>query len=318
MPIPLHSRETIHPFFYTPQKTLLSLAGQWSAGKLTDVESYLLYLSLLNSTELVEFRVAAKYSDEQTPKIIHNNMEFLLKIVGKVNLIKHPSFSLPKFVITPDTADLKNSYYWIQAWVGAHKEFMDGYTTAADTYEQEVRERALERLIKSPHKTVENYAETLANWAEKACVFPHFLIKLPKSGREVPISAYWKLIIKTCATDSAIFNVPREDLEELIEHCEDNIEPGSIYSNALMRLLRSGHQKRTNFMGFGDVDIASKRSTEFTILDDESSVEVANIQSAIHSAPESVPKPDQYPSKFAYIKAKMNYDLAQKRRNDVS
>jgi hypothetical protein len=93
MPFALTSKDLVHPLFHTPQKKLLSLAGVWSAGKLSATESYLLFLSLLDSTSLVQWRSHAQYT-EKTDQIIANNMHGLIDIIGKINLIQHPNFNL--------------------------------------------------------------------------------------------------------------------------------------------------------------------------------------------------------------------------------
>ena len=52
MPLGLNSQEYHHPLLSVPQKKLLSLSKEWTANRLTATESYLLYLSLLNYTDL--------------------------------------------------------------------------------------------------------------------------------------------------------------------------------------------------------------------------------------------------------------------------
>ena len=98
-----------HPLFSVPQKRLISLAGQWAAQRLSSTESYLLYLSLFDSTNLIVWRTPAVYRDAATDAIVQNNMENLLHIIAKIDLIKHPSFTLPSFAIGPETATLDNS-----------------------------------------------------------------------------------------------------------------------------------------------------------------------------------------------------------------
>ena len=115
LPFAISSREIAHPLFSVQKHKLLSLASVWAEGKLPPTESYLLYLSLLNSTGLLEWRTPAQYTSK-TNAIIANNMEQLIHIVGKIDVIKHPSFVLPHFVISTDTATLDNSYNWIQLW----------------------------------------------------------------------------------------------------------------------------------------------------------------------------------------------------------
>lgn len=319
LPISLQSNETSHPFFNIPQKRLLSLAGDWARNSLSPVESYLLYLSLLHSTDLIVWRAPARYHDK-SQAIIASNMESLLSIVGKINLISHPSFTLPKFAISHDTGTLETSFYWIQAWIAGYNEFMSDQKNQYKREEikgrLERRETSLERLIKTAFASPTALANHLAAWAIDAGDFPDYLTPHPLRKRKgelesIPLSDYWAEIIRACANEEAIWRYPQADLEELITHCEDNIAHGTIFARKLMVLLRNGLQKHKDFAGFGDYDLAG-RKTSFTLLTESATVEDANVMAIIQAAPQSEPKRENYPTPFAYMKARANWDLAQK------
>ena len=239
MPLSLSSREYAHPLFSISKKRLISLVGEWSIGKLSHTESYLLYLSLLDSTELVQWRNPAVFTPK-TPQIIANNMAALVHIVGKIDVISHPSFALPKFAISSDTASLENSYHWIQSWIQNYNDWYDGLRDANKREELKSkiqnREESLERVIKTAHTRVEDLAIMLAGWAEDAGDFPTSTTTIPHpflKGR-VTIREYWKQIIRACSNDDRIWQYPVTDIVELIEHCEDNVQHGSIYAASLM------------------------------------------------------------------------------------
>lgn len=328
MPLSLGAHEYHHPLFSVPQKKLLLLVKDWSANKLSPTESYLLYLSLLHSTDLIIWRTSARFTDK-TLKIIHSNMEHLVQIVGKINLIKHPSFTLPKFAITYDTGDLSNSFYWIQAWIANYKEWMEDFIDAQKREEIKVqverREHSLERLIKSPMAESSKVAGILSEWASMTYSFPDGLTPHPfkkainkREPLPITIDDYWQEIITACVNEERIWQYPRADIEELITHIEDNMEEntiGSIHSHALMRLLRTGLKKKIDYTGFGDVDLAGK-TTQFKLLDASASVEDANIIAAIQSAPEKEPRRENYPTLGAYLRAKLNYEASVKARNE--
>lgn len=306
----LDKREACHPVFYLPQKKLLSYLGKWSHGELTPTDSYLLYLSLLKSTDLVQFRVPAILTDK-TPAIIAQNMEALAKVVSRLNTVTNPSVSFPQYVISPDTKDLSNTPYWITNWNDSYNDFISGVRSTSNHAEIARREAALERMIKNPHKPVSAYSTELANWAATAGSFPTFFLINPFSALKNQISCaeYWKILISKCANEESIFAVRRKDLEELLEHCEDNIPVGSIFSNALFKVLRHALERQKNFLGLGDLDIG--KST-YEILSTDTSTESANIRAMIQSAPEAEPKPEQYPTKLAYLKAKLRWDMSRK------
>lgn len=308
-PASLYARESYHPIFNIPQKKLLGYIGKWGAGELTPTDSYLLFLSILKSTDLVNFRVPA-IRTTNTDSIIALNMESLVRTVIKLNAVTSPSVVFPQYVISPETKGLENVRYWIENWMEAYKDYQDGYKSAHESSKLIHRENALERLIKNPHKPISSYSTQLAEWAALAGKFPTFVIQSPfNQSQTITCADYWKLLISKCAREESIFSVRRTDIQELLEHCEDNIPVGSIYSNALFKILRHAIERQKNFLGLGDFDLS--KST-YSLLTDEDSVESANLKAMVESAPEYEPKPESYPSKFLYMKAKLRWDMAKK------
>lgn len=307
----------IHPLFAVPQKRLISLAGQWAAQKLTATESYLLYLALMDSTELVLWRVPAIYIGASTDAIVQNNMENLLHIIAKINVIKHPSFVLPSFAVGPETAALENSHHWIKVWTANYREWYSDHLAAGKREElKEVldhREEALQRLIKSSTR-VETYAATLAEWAAAAGAFPTTMTPHPVTKLPVPLADYWKQLIRTIANEDKLWRYPRKDLEELIEHCEGAVIHGNIYAHTLMTYLRSGLRKYDDYLGFGDISIGSSGGTPFTVMTALSDVHAINRAALISTAPEEEPQKRQYPTSHAWLKAYTKWKLAQQHR----
>jgi hypothetical protein len=312
MPIAFQSSALSHPLFAVPQKRLLSLAGQWAAGKLTKTESYLLFLSLLDSTSLVVWHTHALYTPE-TDSIVANNMESLIHIIGKIECIKHPNFSLPSFSITRDTASLSNVEHWIEAW---KSNYADWYNSVEDSRKADeikdkikLREESLQRLIKSSTPP-ETYATLLADWACVAGAFPTFETLHPVTKTSTTLVEYWKQIIRSVANEDKLWRYPRKDIVELIEHCEDNIAHGNIYSHTLFKYLRQGLARYDNYLGFGDMEVPPA-STSFTILPSSASVHQINRAALISTAPESEPLKSQYPSHFAWLKAYTKWKIAK-------
>lgn len=313
MPITLHASNPIeHPLFSTDQKRLISLAGNWAAQTLSETESYLLYLSLLNSTGLIQWRAPAQHT-ARTASVIASNMESLLHIIGKINLIHHPAFVLPSFVISNDTAELVNSSHWIQAWIQNYHEWYDSKISAAQREEikdkLDSREEALQRLIKSATPP-ERYAGLLADWAAVAGQFPTDTTPHFKSGKPIAISDYWKVIIRSAHDDDRIWEFPRGDIVELIEHCEDKIQHGNIYAHTLMKHLRDGLKKYDDYCGFGDWSIAGKPTT-FTIMSSDSTTMDTNMVALITTAPTEEPKKSQYKTNFEWFKAYTKWKVSQ-------
>lgn len=301
-----------HPLFSVSQKRLIALAGSWASGRLTSTESYLVFLALLDSTELIQWRNAASYHDGMD-QIVANNMENLIGIIAKINLINHPSFTLPSFSIGPDTCKLDNAFHWIKTWIGNYREWYESAmdSKAADElrYKIQSREEALQRLIKSSTHP-DTYAATLADWAATAGGFPTSTTPHPISKQPISISEYWKQIIRTIANEDKLWRFPRADIVELIEHCEDNIVHGNIYSHKLMAYLRSGLRKYDDYLGFGESDM-NVGATSFTIMPARTTIQDINTTALLNTAPTGEPKQSQYPNRFAWLKAYSRWKLSQ-------
>jgi hypothetical protein len=301
----LSARECYHPIFCITQKKLLQFTHKWANRELTPTDKYLLFLALLHSTDLVEWRVPAQRNNN-TDSVIEQNMESLVQIVGKINLINHPAFVLPRVAITPETKSLQNVHWWIQNWEESYIAFLSGYKDQERKRKILDREERLLRLIRDENKPISHYARILADWAESAGAFPQYLTSV--DGRKMPINEYWKNIIVACCREEKIFLIPKDHIELLLSYCEENIDAGSTYAYTLFDLLRAGLRKQNNYLGLGDIDL---QSTTYRILPSETSIEDANKLAMIDSAPVEKPIEANYPSKLAYLRAKIKWDMKQ-------
>lgn len=306
-PAILTSREATHPIFSLPQKKLLSYTGKWAGGELTPTDSYLLFLAILNTSDLIEFRVPVART-ALTDSIIAQNMEALVKTIIKLNTVTAPSVVFPRYAITPETKTLANVKYWIENWKDSYQDFLDGYKRDAISRKLITREAALERMIKNPHLPITAYATKIAEWAAIAGTFPTFNTPSPFHKVQISLSDYWKEIIVRCTREESVYAIPENDIKELLEHCENNISIGSIYSNALFTILRKALEKQHNFLGLGDIDLSKGK---YQFLESTDTVESANFKALIDSAPTEEPRQEQYPSKLAFIRAKMRWQLSR-------
>lgn len=308
-PFGLDSREYAHPVFAIRQDKLISVIARKYPEQLTPTDSYLGFLALLHSTGKIDWRVPCAYHAETIDAVIAANMLDLLKVVGITSAVTHPAFTMPAFVITPDTRNLATVNHWIGIWKQCYIDFLEG-NKRAQLHDRIVRrEQAMERLIKDPSKNPANYANQLAEWAALAGEFPTGTV--PVDGKQVPLSEYWKSMIRRAARGEAVFSLNDTDLAELIEHCEDAIPHGSIYAHTLMLCLRRAQESKKNFLGLGDFDI---RTSTYRILDDSDSAEKANVLAMIDSAPIEKPVESNYPSKIAYLRAHYKWLAAQQHR----
>lgn len=307
-PLGLYSRESSHPIFCVPQRKLLTCLNKWGAGELTKIDSYLLFLALFRSSDLIDFRTSARIT-KITDSIVAQNMEPLSRILAKQNTITSPEEVFTHYVISHETCDLSNIPVLLDNWKENYDAFLKGYRSAHDMSRLNRRETALSRLIHSPHKTAAQKAPALAEWAAAAGDFPTYLVINPFTKLQIPMSEYWKMLIVKCASNLGVYGIPSADLDELIEHCETTIGFGTTQSSFLMQSLREAQSKQKNFLGLGDLDLSK---TKYTLLDQSSTTEDANMKALVDSAPEFEPKREQYPTSFQYLKAKMRWDQAVK------
>jgi hypothetical protein len=288
----------VHPIFAAEPRWLLSRMGAWAAQKFTEEESKLLFLALLHSTELIEFRHAAQPENST----VQMNMETLSRFVGWMCGLSRPSMVLPKFVIQRDNRSLNNVRYWIQLWQDARTAFESGYTTQHDARKLRDKEAALERLIRNAGKSVEDYAGLLATWAFQAT-------SVPKALQD-----YWRSLF--CLKGVAVYNARAADLEEMLDHMEECLEHGSIYSHATLAHLRTLVKKNKAGLNYGlgitDEEFALLEDSPFRIV--EGSVEEHNRDIVAASAPIEEPNAKDYPSRVAYLRAKAAWQLASRAR----
>lgn len=291
----------VHPIFSASPKHLLSRAGDWAAQRFNEKESRLLFLSLLHTTELVEFRTAA------TPEhsTVQKNMEAVLRFVAWQSGLTNPSIVFPKFAITLETKTLGNVKHWLQVWQEAKDDFENGYRSTSIASRLRIKEAALERLIKSSQRKTEDYAGLLATWAMDAS-------DAPASIRE-----FWVSLFKLKGL--AIYNCKAVDLTDLVEHLEDRLEHGSIFSAACMQHVRRLAAMNKAGLGYSlgmpmetleGVDLLALSKDPFTIVEDE--IETYNRNIIAATAPDEEPLLKDYPSKVAWLRAKAAFVISQR------
>ena len=236
-PATVSSQDLAHPLFYVrPDKLLSYVDTIWQEGGLTTVDSYLLFLALLESTNQIEWRVPV-HRTERTDSIVANNMERLSRLCLKIRNLPNKAKVLPFFSISKESNTLDNIASWLESWEDALADYIKGYKSASELQRKVELEAYLERLIKDKNKDAGSYSQSLASWADIAGNFPRGLTPLP-NGQTLPLNVYWKQIITRCCRDDSIFTIAEADLSELIAHCEEEIPHGSIYAHVLMKMLR--------------------------------------------------------------------------------
>lgn len=288
-----------HPLMSVPTAELTSKAVQWLAGSMSEDETRVLFVALLKSTGLIEFRQAATPSHATCTKF----MDILIRTVNWRLLVDDSKLQLPRFVVSPSTKYLENIAHYLTSWEDAKETWRNNYNRAMGAKYKldklEKQEEGLARLIKSWTKRSEDYAWRLAKWALIAADVPRDLHE------------YWTELFKLKRND--IYTAHTASLEELVEHMEDHLPHGSIYATAVMDHLRNllRKNKLQDFgLGMEDTDEAGNTVLNpFKIVEDD--IEQLNRNVIISQAPTVEPVRANYDSNVAYLKAKAAWILAK-------
>jgi hypothetical protein len=335
-PLYLSARENktaCHPIFHVPQKSLLAYARKWSARELTPADSYLLYVALLRSTDLIYFRHAAAYIERTevehefgirhsalgTDHIVANNMAALMIAVSRINSVTTPTVKFPEVVITAETATLWNSKHWIDAWNLVWQDYIAGISRQERLVRQSDRELAL-------HKKIESYAHDLAAWADEAACFPTYSVYDSELDKKICLNEYYKsLIIHAC--NRRFSEIPIGDLRDLLEFCHENITAGSIQSfilyenlDAALAYLEAFISSKRAIIKANKIPISETWTWPETIDDNSTDAGdaeefVPGLDALVESASIEPPTRGQFNTQMEYVKAKIKWNAANNERN---
>jgi len=302
VPLTLQGRALAHPIFYASSKQLFKLYARFSKGELDTKSSYLLFLALLNQTDMVKWSEPCQYLGAKTDKLVISYMHSLVTVLWETDVIEHPSFKQTGYIFSEDNnnLDLSGGPDWIATWQANIEDFKDGYVTTIQREKLLKVEKQVERVILS-NTDPRVVASSVARWAAIAGSFPKDKVDS------------WKRIIRKCYNHEAMFSTPRSELLALKEYCELNIEAGTIHFHKLMEVLTEGIARHDGFLG---IDISSAVEATYEILPDDASKEETAMAALIHTAPKEKPRESEYPSKIAYLRAKMKWEAAQRHASE--
>lgn len=275
-----------HPLFSADYETLLRVVESWRDGHLNVSERRVLFVALLNSTGLVEFKCPATPSDE----VVQKHMEFLVA----TSSWKHDIGSripLAHVAINHSTRELKDIRVWLSNWNNTQREA----TTVA--HMQSVRDKVeksaqkIRKLMQADREDTELYAKHLAKWFLEASAAP------------VSLHEYWTELF--LLRGLAVFNASITDLEEVIEHMEDHVPMNSSYAMAAYR-----HVKKIHTLAKGGIlaALTSHSSGEtYSIVHDK--IEEDNIAIATADISEDEPVEKEFTSKVSYLVARAKWRL---------
>lgn len=314
-----------HPIFYIKPTKLISLYREWLQSNITPIESYLLIIASLNSTGLLKYSTHINKPTEEATlnRLVSLYLPKVVTLVSELRSISHPTFQPPHISVTKENCNLdaiiKSCIY---SWQLSLDEFNSAMKSFQDLKALQKETTRIKNLSYEVRKNPQKFINQLANWAAEAAEFPTFEITTVE-GTKKPCKQYWIDIIKACANDDKIFKIPKSDIDELLEHCEEHLPATSLYKKELMNHLKQGLLLQQNYLGFNifeleDIDLVkTKVPNNYSILNyapiqsnaNSEAVEQAAKAVAALAAPLTEPKPENYPSRISYLKDKARWDL---------
>jgi len=158
---------------------LLPIYDIWKEGSLNREETILLFVALLNSTNLFSFNVPARPAFPLC--LLH--MEKVAKHVFFMDTIGLPEKVYPGYSINKDNFTLENIFVLLQRWDIAKENWYDKFKNAALREKLEHLEAALAKSLRSSMKKDPRFLDKLAKWTMDAT-------KAPLDKRKEWISLY--------------------------------------------------------------------------------------------------------------------------------
>lgn len=297
-----HSLGYFHPVFALDTQALYPLYISHCKGKLSNRDSFLLFLALVHSSKQVEWNhpITLDPAHPSTISLIENCMAQMIRVLEQTAAIRHPSFSQPHFKVTYENSRLIQIGNWIEAWQDNIDDFKYGVADLREQQDLMEVENKLSKLILSGDKP-ENYSYVIAEWASKAAEFPPAKDEL------------WQKTIRSCFNINKMFNTPLALLKEIKEHCECNIEPGSIHFHSLAEVLREGIARNLDYLGGSSLALGYTLLPAESVTLEEKEAELKNqaeVAALAAKAPQNKPVRLEYPDSFSFLKAELAYRVA--------
>lgn len=291
----------LHPIFRAKRKIILSPEFIHKFVKATAFEEKkLIFLAVLNVTELVDFKVPAMPSLQ----VVERNF---FKLHPLAEWLDHATYAyknavgFPNFVINHETQDLSSLSAWIESLEDIKtqliKKDIDRDRAAwLSQKEDEIRKELGEAT--SLHRA---FTPNLARWA----------LDFAEMSKTDERYIKWVKILCSPLADSWVHEMDElRDIEEFFELNLPAEHPQVISVMAQIRLLiKECKRGFREFAIFGNED-EDDEGGSFTILDDELGTG-ANLTKHLKNIPKDEPVLKNYPSRVEYLRASAKWKLAQ-------
>ncbi len=303
-----HSLGYFHPIFAASYGDLYRLYSHHSKGRLTSTDSYLLFLAFLHSSDQIEWEhpVTLSPTARSTIQLVENNLGQLIAILEKTALIQSSSFEQPRFIVSYDNSQLRQISNWITAWEENLANYRVYRSDMLLSEKLTAVSNKLSKLVRSPEKPLEEYADVVAEWADRAAGFP------PSSA------VLWRKTIESCFKPTAMFNTPLPLLKEIKDYVECNIDVGSIHFHTLLEVLVGGIARHVDYLGGGILARGYELLPKDPFRDQIYARSDDQLLEIIANAPVDEPEKGDYDSPLAHLKAKLAYSAANRLSTRIS
>ena len=318
----IRQNQVLHPIFNLPAKQLLAQAGKWAAGETSPSENKLLFLALLRTTELIDFKSIACPSDATVQK----NMQLVMNFASWKSASFHgqmgetKNFSMAKYTVQyPSTHTMENIRTYLDIWLNKVSDLEKSYSYRQEMLSEGLkkREEALARLIHSSmrrngfERKLGIWALTVAGYDKEDFAYEYalrlFQLKEPEIFSNNLRSE--KLPFKVIEDYGPKPLSPLcQDLINLLHIMETELEVytvnGSLQSLEVLKHLRNlialNRKGPASYYGVLD-DVSLSASPEY----------LKRLKASVANAPKEQPIKSDYPSLIAYVKAKAIWGEAQ-------
>lgn len=268
-------------------------------------EKRLVFLACLASTGLLSCKVPPFPNDA----IVDALFPRLLLITQWITNIHLPNYNLPTYQVTHETANLSNLKYWVEALFELKDAFYQERRQVEAVAALKKQEETLELLIRRAEMQHTAYtpatSKMLATWALEISKAPTNMHTTWLAGNKEysgTIKDYWYYIMT--APTSSIYNIKNADIEELIEHLEDNLEHGTTSAYTVLKYVRSLRDKQTKGLGMFEMLGLSQEAVDTTM-------KVAAVASGHIPTTQSLPPAPikaNFPKLTDYLLAKITWE----------
>lgn len=275
-----------HPLFSAPYDTLLEIAKDWRQGKLSESECRVLFVALLDSTELVVWHTneaGITTAAQPTDITVQRYMERLLFTSNWKHSIGN-RIPLNQIAINHASCTLDNIGNWLDNWNSTQREFTSSMHLQSMRITISAAQEKLIKLLQLNKQDSDLFLKHLSKWFMVASNAPKALWD------------YWTDLF--LMKQPEIWNASTVDLDELKEHCEHNIPMNSSYAMYAYRHICAQLQEASEgvlgaIVGSGPI---------YTIISDP--VEQANLAILSEQAPPVEPLQQNYNTVVEYLKAR--------------